>query len=282
MRDVPDLMQRIAGKSIPLEVRPVSLSWNLADSSLQKFVARRAKKYVHQGNRLVLPGIELGYVLNCMGMAPRFALFETHLHQISAVLAELHACKDPASWGKHGDEYWDGQSFLTLIVERMLTALRRLLFGSSDAWNRPEVHCSSGEAHRRSTGKVSDPGAGSRRASDDFLQVRSPLQSSRFLLTLDRSNVISNGTKIQHDQFLVWFARASNPFPLKTRSDDPAQITNLVDCTIRWDSTDEQQQSMSSFSLGRISKRPTRRTKGKSACRFVVSLLVPSCRANGS
>lgn len=88
----------------------------LADSRItrQKFVARRAKKYVHQGNRLVLPGIELGYVLNCMGMAPRFALFETHLHQISAVLAELHACKNPASWGKHGDEYWDGQSSLPL------------------------------------------------------------------------------------------------------------------------------------------------------------------------
>ena len=119
MRDVPDLMQRIAGKSIPLEVR---LAFRFSKFALtlhvQKFVARRAKKYVHQGNRLVLPGIELAYVLNCLGMAPRFALFETHLHQISAVLAELHACKDPASWGKNGDEYWDGQLASFLSSER--------------------------------------------------------------------------------------------------------------------------------------------------------------------
>lgn len=94
MVDVPSLMQRIAGKSIPLE----------------KYVAKRAMKYVTQGGRLLLPGIELAYVLNCLGMAPRFALFDTHLHQISIVLSELHAVKDEKAYGKNGDEYWDGES----------------------------------------------------------------------------------------------------------------------------------------------------------------------------
>ena len=94
MAQVPDLMQRIAGKSIPLE----------------KFVARRARKFVAQGNRLTLPGIELAYVLNCLGLSPRFILFEEHLNQVSQVLAELHAVKEPEQYGKNGDEYWDGAS----------------------------------------------------------------------------------------------------------------------------------------------------------------------------
>lgn len=92
MAQVPDLMQRIAGKSIPLE----------------KFVARRARKFVAQGNRLALPGIELAYVLNCLGLSPRFILFEEHLNQVSQVLAELHAVKEPEKYGKNGDEFWDG------------------------------------------------------------------------------------------------------------------------------------------------------------------------------
>lgn len=98
MAQVPDLMQRIAGKSIPLE----------------KFVARRARKFVQQGNRLVLPGIELAYVLNCLGLSPRFILFEQHLDQVSHVLAELHKVREPSEYGKTGEEFWDG-AFLSSV-----------------------------------------------------------------------------------------------------------------------------------------------------------------------
>ena len=94
MKRVPDLMQRIAGKSIPLE----------------KFVARRARKFVSQGNRLTLPGVELAYVLNCLGLSPRYVLFERHLDQVSHCLADLHAVKEPSSYAKGPDEYWDGES----------------------------------------------------------------------------------------------------------------------------------------------------------------------------
>jgi hypothetical protein len=93
MKRVPDLMQRIAGKSIPLE----------------KFVARRARKFVSQGNRLTLPGVELAYVLNCLGLSPRYILFERHLDQVSHVIAELHGIKEPNSYGQGPDEYWDGE-----------------------------------------------------------------------------------------------------------------------------------------------------------------------------
>lgn len=81
----------------------------------QKFVARRALKFVEQGNRLMCPGIELAYVFNCLGMSPRSALFSVHLRQISKALAELHACKNPASWGT-GKEYWDGMFSLSFLA----------------------------------------------------------------------------------------------------------------------------------------------------------------------
>lgn len=88
---VPGLTQKIAGKSIPLE----------------KFVARRAKKFTDQGHRLTLGGLEFGYVLNCLGLAPRRALYEVHLQQVTAALAELEGVAEPSAWGQ-GDEYFDG------------------------------------------------------------------------------------------------------------------------------------------------------------------------------
>jgi tetratricopeptide (TPR) repeat protein len=43
MREIPNKLQRIAGKRIPIE----------------KFVARKSRKFILQNNRLVLPGIEM-------------------------------------------------------------------------------------------------------------------------------------------------------------------------------------------------------------------------------
>lgn len=41
-------------------------------------------------------------------MAPRWALFEQHLDNVSTALAKLHKCKDPANYGKSSEEFWDG------------------------------------------------------------------------------------------------------------------------------------------------------------------------------
>jgi hypothetical protein len=66
MQEVPKNMRRIAGKSLPIEVSLFypgtaacgdrQLTW-----VVQKFVSRKARKFVSQGNRLMLPAIELGY-----------------------------------------------------------------------------------------------------------------------------------------------------------------------------------------------------------------------------
>jgi len=155
IRTVPSLMQRIAGKSIPLE----------------KFVARRAKKFIDQGNRLTCPGIELAYVLNCLGMSPRFALFETHLDRVSVVLSKLHAVKDPSSYG-NGTEYWDDYCLAHLLRGIILRFIAH-----------PEAHTSPRPAKSPIPVKEADEQA---------------------LISLN--NVLKHGRDIQYDHHLVWFA----------------------------------------------------------------------------
>ena len=56
----------------------------------------------------MLGGLEFAYVLNCLGLTPRRVLYEVHLQQVTAALAELEGVKEPSSWGQ-GDEYYDGE-----------------------------------------------------------------------------------------------------------------------------------------------------------------------------
>ncbi|BGP28476.1 hypothetical protein JCM10296v2_000211 [Rhodotorula toruloides] len=155
MAQVPDLMQRIAGKSIPLE----------------KFVARRARKFVRQGNRLVLPGIELAYVLNCLGLSPRFILFEQHLDQVSHVLAELHKVREPSEYGKTGEEFWDDYCLAHLLRGIILRFIAH-----------PEPHV------------VPRP-----------KQSQIPVQEADEQALISFNNVIKHGKDIVHDHHLVWF-----------------------------------------------------------------------------
>jgi hypothetical protein len=73
MTEVPKLRQRIAGKSIPLE----------------KFVARKARKCEAQAGRLVLPALELVYILHAVSRAPRPVIAQQMLPRVEAVLVEL-------------------------------------------------------------------------------------------------------------------------------------------------------------------------------------------------
>ncbi|GAA5939896.1 hypothetical protein JCM1841_000520 [Sporobolomyces salmonicolor] len=155
IKHVPDLMQRIAGKSIPLE----------------KFVARRARKFVVQGNRLTLPGVELAYVLNCLGLSPRYILFERHLDQVSTVLAELHDVKEPSAYGKNSDEYWDDYClahFFRGVILRFIA--------------HPEPHV---------------------RASPPQSQI--PVAEADEQALISFNNVLKHGRDIYHDHHLVWF-----------------------------------------------------------------------------
>ncbi|KAF8415812.1 hypothetical protein L210DRAFT_3584530 [Boletus edulis BED1] len=73
MEKVSGLRQRIAGKSIPLE----------------KFAARKARKYLTQKNRLILPALELTYVFSAIDHAPRQIVLECMIPHVHQALEEL-------------------------------------------------------------------------------------------------------------------------------------------------------------------------------------------------
>jgi len=75
LKSVPSMTQRIAGKSLPIE----------------KFAVRKVKRFLAQGNRLILPGYELMYVWNgfsVLGTNPS-ELIPPVLRRIDATLDSL-------------------------------------------------------------------------------------------------------------------------------------------------------------------------------------------------
>lgn len=73
MAKVTGLRQRIAGKSIPIE----------------KFAARKARKYLAQGNQLMLPAMELAYVFSAIAHAPQRIVLEKMIPDVQKALEEL-------------------------------------------------------------------------------------------------------------------------------------------------------------------------------------------------
>ncbi|KIM66408.1 hypothetical protein SCLCIDRAFT_1211163 [Scleroderma citrinum Foug A] len=73
MENVSGLRQRIAGKSIPLE----------------KFAARKARKYIAQKNRALLPALEFGYFFSTIARAPPKIIIEKMVPDVRRALEEL-------------------------------------------------------------------------------------------------------------------------------------------------------------------------------------------------
>ncbi|THH26374.1 hypothetical protein EUX98_g7819 [Antrodiella citrinella] len=111
--------QRIAGKSIPLE----------------KYVARKARKFLDQGNRLALPALEFGYFHQCIGRAPRKVVFEKLLPLVEDTLKKLKVHEgDPKQYeGGHG--YWEDMC-LALFLQGV--CLRYLAYSEPFAVIDPE------------------------------------------------------------------------------------------------------------------------------------------------
>ncbi|KAG6899072.1 hypothetical protein C0995_007246, partial [Termitomyces sp. Mi166 len=73
MKRVPDVRQKIAGKSIPLE----------------KFVARKSRKFNTQSSRLLLPALEIAYIFSAIAHAPRAVVFTRMLPLVRRALGRL-------------------------------------------------------------------------------------------------------------------------------------------------------------------------------------------------
>jgi hypothetical protein len=99
MATVPGLLQRIAGKSIPME----------------KFAARKAQKFAAQGGRLLLPAFEFGYTMLIFARAPRDVLTDVMLPRIEGAVQELKRCEgkeeeymqEYKKKGTKSNGYWD-------------------------------------------------------------------------------------------------------------------------------------------------------------------------------
>ncbi|KAG2117585.1 hypothetical protein DEU56DRAFT_761371 [Suillus clintonianus] len=73
MERVQGLRQKIAGKSIPVE----------------KFVARKARRYLSQSDKLLLPALELAYVFHAIAHAPREVIAREIIPAVGGALGEL-------------------------------------------------------------------------------------------------------------------------------------------------------------------------------------------------
>ncbi|PWN42672.1 hypothetical protein IE81DRAFT_289951 [Ceraceosorus guamensis] len=154
-RTVPDAMQRIAGKSIPME----------------KYCARKAKKFIKQ-KRLLLPAVEFSYIYHCLTNAPRYALFDEQLIEISDALADLRDVEDPSQYHSGADEYWDDfclAHFLRGVVLRYIAY--------------PEKH-----------------------ARVDPAESPIPIAEADKQCEISLRKVIDEGHKISLDHYLVYFA----------------------------------------------------------------------------
>ncbi|KAF5391059.1 hypothetical protein D9757_004042 [Collybiopsis confluens] len=99
MEKVPELRQKIAGKSIPLE----------------KFVARKARKYILQDRRLALPMLELAYLMLAIAHAPVKVVETTMMAEVNRALAELDKCKNDPKKYHNGKNYWDDYCLAKLM-----------------------------------------------------------------------------------------------------------------------------------------------------------------------
>jgi Protein of unknown function (DUF3808) len=107
---VPGLRQKIAGKSIPLEVQSQSQPFSKSHLTLwtQKFVARKARKFQSQNQHLALPALELAYIFHGIAHAPRTVIVNKMLPQTDIVLTQLSQSKDDINEYIGGREsYWD-------------------------------------------------------------------------------------------------------------------------------------------------------------------------------
>ncbi|KAL5496113.1 hypothetical protein ACEPAH_3030 [Sanghuangporus vaninii] len=91
MEKVPKLTQRIAGKSIPLE----------------KFVARKSRKFKKQNKRLALPAIEFSYFFLGIARAPQTVIANKILPEVVELQNKLKSFENNPKKYEDGHGYWD-------------------------------------------------------------------------------------------------------------------------------------------------------------------------------
>lgn len=203
------------------------------DSCQQKFAARKARKYLGQKNRLILPALELAYVFAAIAHAPRQVVLEHMIPHARQALEELgvlemngvahpngennkmaeknHRKAKSKAEGKEG--YWDDlclARFLEGVCWRFVaypvcpfilstrstrSALYHTLFRETDALY------------------LQDPDA----ELDAHEKVFISVEEARHRAKSAFEEVFENGPRIELDHYIVYYARRSLSLPLHPR-----------------------------------------------------------------
>lgn len=179
MQKVPGLMQRIAGKSIPLE----------------KFMARKAKKFIAQGNRLCVPLLEQAYVWNCFEIASA-SNCRNILSRLDGELLHLEMCfSDPSQYGNpkasaasRTAEFWEDFCLVHLL---RAVILMKLAFPNPE--HLPE--------------EMDNPAGNNAKTSNNIPRPPPPEDHEELVSESQRSFqlLFRSGPHIRYDHWFIWF-----------------------------------------------------------------------------
>ncbi|RUS18742.1 hypothetical protein BC937DRAFT_88402 [Endogone sp. FLAS-F59071] len=188
MENVPGLMRRIAGKSIPIE----------------KFVSRKARKFLFQSNYLFLPNLELLLVWNCYEIMPLPQLRRiTSL--VDAEITRLEIAQLSSATGAPYDNFYDD-----LCLAQFL---RGVLLRQQAFFSDPDVLVSDPDlAHHHALVT---------RALDSFRAVFHDAWRIRFdhyiyyfsRYEMGRTLLLMGDIRAARDEFAIVLSRQSIPVP---------------------------------------------------------------------
>lgn len=176
--------------------------------SLQKYVARKARKFEMQGNRLTLPGLELAYLFHGIDHSPRSVIVGKMLPEISAVLADLDNYKDKSekekqtSYGGGKGGYWDDYCLAMFL---MGVCMRYVAYPVSFSCRQVGVVCLKTKQ---------DPDA----ELDPNEVVKFSKAEAEKTAEASLKAVFEHGSKIDLDHHLVYHARRSPHYNLESTS----------------------------------------------------------------
>ena len=223
MKEVPDLRQRIAGKSIPLEVYdafPLCLESTAIDTLAQKFVARKARKFVKQGGRLVLPSLEFGYFFRVINHAPRHVITSKMIPLIEGVLANLTTYENKPGEYEEGQGYWDDLCLANFLLG---VCLRYVAYPVSQFAFVPPTCVLTSCPDCQDSDAILEP--------NEIVSITQHDAETKAAQAF--STVLENGQKIELDHHLVYHTRESFVAPLVNREMMSCrfQILSLVACS---------------------------------------------------
>ena len=158
---------------------------------LQKFVARKARKFQSQG-RLALPVLELAYLFLVIAHAPRAIVSKKMLPEVETLLAKLKEHEKNPKKYENGQGYWDDY------------CLAKFLEGVCCRYIAYSVSCvSQVQCPYLTSFMAQDPDAIVEQNDNCHVSQSEAITRAKAAF----GAVFSNGTKIELDHYIVYHAR---------------------------------------------------------------------------